>query len=101
MCTRRKPSNPIITCPSQRIISKNCFHEFGGWKISCFKSDFSLHVRPGERVALVGPSGAGKSTVLRLLLRFYDPQSGVIRLDGHDLEQGRVAHGGGWVGGWV
>ena len=46
---------------------------------------FSLAVRPGETVALVGPSGAGKSTVLRLLLRFYDPQEGVVRLDGVDL----------------
>ena len=46
--------------------------------------DFSLAVRPGERVALVGPSGAGKSTVLRLLLRFYDPQAGRILFDGVD-----------------
>ena len=47
----------------------------------------TLSVKPGETVALVGPSGAGKSTVFRLLLRFYDPQSGVIRLDGVDLRQ--------------
>jgi ATP-binding cassette, subfamily B, bacterial len=47
--------------------------------------DFSLEVKPGETVALVGPSGAGKSTVLGLLLRFYDPQTGSIRLDGVDL----------------
>lgn len=44
--------------------------------------DFTLSVRPGETVALVGPSGAGKSTVFRLLLRFYDPQSGEVRVDG-------------------
>ncbi|KAI6244395.1 ATP-binding cassette domain-containing protein [Aphelenchoides fujianensis] len=48
---------------------------------------FDLTVKPGETVALVGPSGAGKSTVLRLLLRFYDPQAGDIRLDGVDLRQ--------------
>jgi ATP-binding cassette subfamily B protein len=46
---------------------------------------FDLAVRPGERVALVGPSGAGKSTIFRLLLRFYDPQQGSVRLDGVDL----------------
>jgi ATP-binding cassette subfamily B protein len=45
----------------------------------------SLTVLPGETVALVGPSGAGKSTILQLLMRFYDPQSGAIRLDGTDL----------------
>ncbi len=42
----------------------------------------SFTVAPGERVAIVGPSGAGKSTILQLLLRFYDPQSGTIRVDG-------------------
>ncbi|WP_426688804.1 ABC transporter transmembrane domain-containing protein [Rhodanobacter ginsengiterrae] len=47
--------------------------------------DFTLEVHPGETVALVGPSGAGKSTVFSLLLRFYDPQSGSISLDGIDL----------------
>ena len=40
---------------------------------------------PGETIALVGPSGAGKSTLLSLLLRFYDPHQGTVRLDGHDL----------------
>jgi ATP-binding cassette subfamily B protein len=45
----------------------------------------SLQIAPGETVALVGPSGAGKTTVFALMLRFYDPQSGVIRLDGADL----------------
>ena len=60
-------------------------------------SHFTLNVAPGETVALVGPSGAGKSTVFQLLLRFYDPASGRIELDGvqtadmslHDL-RGRI-----------
>jgi ATP-binding cassette subfamily B protein len=50
-------------------------------------SDFTLTVAPGETVAIVGPSGAGKSTVFQLLLRFYDPLSGQITLDGAAIPQ--------------
>ena len=48
---------------------------------------FSLTVEPGETVAIVGPSGAGKSTIFQLAERFYDPQSGTIRMDGVPLTQ--------------
>ncbi|MDB5368097.1 MAG: transporter ATP-binding protein [Rhodospirillales bacterium] len=44
-----------------------------------------LTVRPGEKVAIVGPSGSGKTTLMGLLMRFYDPWSGAIEIDGHDL----------------
>ncbi|RPD88097.1 ABC transporter ATP-binding protein [Luteimonas sp. 100069] len=47
--------------------------------------DLDLHVRPGEKIGLVGRSGAGKSTLVNLLLRFYDREAGVIRIDGIDI----------------
>lgn len=47
-------------------------------------TDFSLKVKPGETIALVGPTGGGKSTIVNLLCRFYEPQHGVIRINGHD-----------------
>ncbi len=50
-------------------------------------SDINLEIEPGEQIALVGPSGAGKSTLFHLLLRFYDPQQGALRLDGVDLRE--------------
>jgi ATP-binding cassette subfamily B protein len=50
-------------------------------------SHLSLAIQPGETVAVVGPSGAGKTTLFQLFLRFYDPQSGTITLDGVDIRQ--------------
>ena len=49
--------------------------------------NFSLHIEPGETVAIVGPSGAGKSTLMQLLLRFYDPQQGSILIDDVDIKE--------------
>ena len=54
-------------------------------------SKFDLQVAAGETVALVGPSGAGKSTVFQLLLRFYDAQRGVVRIDGVPVQQAPLA----------
>ncbi len=47
--------------------------------------DFSAKVEPGQKIAIVGPTGAGKTTMVKLLMRFYDVNSGVIRVDGHDI----------------
>ena len=49
-------------------------------------NDFNAHVKAGQQVAIVGPTGAGKTTMVKLLMRFYDVNSGEIKLDGHNLK---------------
>jgi len=92
------PSNPapaqVIRAGSAIKFEAVTFH-YPSRPAQAALNNFSLHVAPGETVAIVGPSGAGKSTVFQLLLRFYDPASGRIELDGvatcdmalHDLRQ--------------
>ena len=58
---------------------------YGGDDAPLVLSDFDLHLRPGETVALVGRTGVGKSTVARLLTRFYDVTAGAVEVDGHDV----------------
>jgi len=82
------PANPtpLPSPPRGEVVFEKVDFAYPGRPDLPVLSDLSLHVRPGERVALVGPSGAGKSTVFRLLLRFYDPLAGEVRLDGVSLK---------------
>ncbi|KAI8321679.1 P-loop containing nucleoside triphosphate hydrolase protein, partial [Martensiomyces pterosporus] len=52
--------------------------------------DFTIHVKPGQKVALVGESGCGKSTMIGLVERFYDPESGAVKIDGVDVREYNV-----------
>ena len=84
----RAPANPIpLPLPARGNVSFDAvtFH-YPSRPDTAALDDFSLRVSPGEKIALVGPSGAGKTTVFALLLRFYDPQRGVVRIDGVELK---------------
>jgi ATP-binding cassette subfamily B protein len=83
----RAPAAPVaLPVPAQGTVSfEDITFHYPSRPASAALAGFSLAVRQGEKVALVGPSGAGKTTVFQLLLRFYDPQSGTVRIDGVDL----------------
>ncbi|ODS64866.1 MAG: ABC transporter ATP-binding protein [Arenimonas sp. SCN 70-307] len=78
---------PLATPVRGQLVLENVVFHYPTRPDAPALEDFSLELQPGETVALVGPSGAGKSTVLQLLLRFHDPESGRITLDGHDLRR--------------
>nr|WP_272212061.1 ABC transporter transmembrane domain-containing protein [Marinicella sp. W31]MDC2877958.1 ABC transporter transmembrane domain-containing protein [Marinicella sp. W31] len=86
----KAPDNPVtLPAPSRGGLEadKVSFrYPTGGAKAGALNR-LSLAVSPGETVAVVGPSGAGKSTLFSLLLRFYDPDEGEVRLDGVDLRK--------------
>jgi ATP-binding cassette subfamily B protein len=78
-----KPSAPALQVKSGEIEFRDVV--FGYDPNRGILKGVSLHVAPGQRIALVGPSGSGKSTIGRLLFRFYDVNEGAIRIDGHDI----------------
>ena len=90
-------SKPAIVAPSEpvalpevsegRIRLDNISFRYPSRPETLAISDFDLQVASGETLAIVGPSGAGKSTLFQLLLRFYDPESGHIEIDGVDISQ--------------
>ncbi|ENQ3077382.1 ABC transporter ATP-binding protein [Bacillus cereus] len=60
--------------------------EFGYNPDKTIINNFSANIKPGQKVAIVGPTGAGKTTIVKLLMRFYDVNSGAICIDGHDIK---------------
>ena len=82
------PTAPLaLPTPEGRVAFDNVTFHYPSRPDTAALSNFSLTVNPGETVALVGPSGAGKSTVFQMLLRFYDPASGTVNLDGVDIRE--------------
>jgi ATP-binding cassette subfamily B protein len=85
----RAPEKPALlpARASGRISFKNIKFYYPSRPGTAALENFSLDIEPGETVAFVGPSGAGKSTSFQMLLRFYDPQSGRVEVDGIDISQ--------------
>ena len=76
--------NPVCIDKLEGSVSFDHVH-FGYNPDHTIINDFSVDVKPGQKVAIVGPTGAGKTTMIKLLMRFYDVGSGSIKVDGHDV----------------
>ncbi|KUO55450.1 MAG: ABC transporter [Alphaproteobacteria bacterium BRH_c36] len=88
----RSPAKPVAlpTPPRGQVAFENVSFHYFSRPDDAALDNVSFEIAAGETVALVGPSGAGKSTIFSLLLRFFDPISGVIRVDGVDIRQADV-----------
>ncbi len=81
----KAPAAPAtLPSPQGRVAFESVTFHYPSRPDTAALADFTLRVDPGEHVALVGPSGAGKTTVFQMLLRFYDPESGRVAIDGVD-----------------
>lgn len=76
--------NTIISNPKGEVIFKNV--KFGYKENETLIDDMNIHVKPGQTIAIVGPTGAGKTTIVNLLMRFYEIQSGKISIDGINIK---------------
>ncbi|WP_204250824.1 ABC transporter ATP-binding protein [Saezia sanguinis] len=80
-----KPEAGVLQVSQGEVCFDHVHFNYGAKTHQSVIQDFSLTIKPGERIGLVGRSGAGKSTLVNLLLRFYDLQSGQIRIDGQNV----------------
>jgi len=96
----RAPENPVAFPDTRdgRISFEDVSFSYPSRPDTLALNAFTLAVEPGERVAFVGPSGAGKSTAFQLLMRFYDPRSGRILVDGVDIATARPGDVRGRIG---
>jgi ATP-binding cassette subfamily B protein len=89
----KRPKHPVVLPTPARgeVVFEDVHFAYPTRLETSALNGVSFHVRPGEKIAIVGPSGAGKSTIFHLILRFYDPTSGVIRFDDAPLTQAEPA----------
>lgn len=84
----KDPERPVLTDNLKGNITFDHVH-FGYNPDKIIINDFSAEVKDGQKIAIVGPTGAGKTTIVKLLMRFYDVNSGAILLDGHNIKDFR------------